>query len=163
MAPLDQMEMKHFDNGLTGDDSTYVLLDVSDRGIELPGDFDQAMFSSKQNLLIYAESVTLTDNIKLPGKNIGIFCSSFTLASDNIAIDVSGSPGTGDAAVASGPGTPGSQGQDAGSIWIYVQNSNLEVASGLRLLANGGDGGPGGATSAVDVAAGDGGGGGSAG
>ncbi|KAK0633953.1 hypothetical protein B0T14DRAFT_561490 [Immersiella caudata] len=163
MAPLNQMETKHFDNGVTGKDSTYVLLDVSDRGIELPGDFDQAMYTTKQNLLIYAENITLTGDIQLPGKNIGLFCSSLSLANGKATVDVSGVPGVGVAAVPSGPGTPGERGQDAGSIWIYIQNSNLKVASGLRLLANGGDGGKGGDTSAVDVVAGNGGSGGNAG
>ncbi len=146
MSNLDQTETQHFDNTQAGDASTYVFLDVSDRGVYLPDDFGPTIDISNKTLLIYAENVTITDDITWPGKNIGISCSSLTLQRSSVTIDVSGATGEGVAAVASGNGTKGNAGDDAGSIWLYVEQLTPSITTGLRLLANGGTGGDGGNT-----------------
>ena len=146
MSLSDQVETQHFDNAQAGYASAYVLLDVSDRGIYLPSDFGPSSNISNENILIYAENITITDDIQWPGKNVSIACSNLTLQKSSITIDVSGSLGGGVAAVAEGNGTQGNPGEDAGCIWLYVEQLTPSIAKGLHLFANGGNGGEGGAT-----------------
>ncbi|KAK0709898.1 hypothetical protein B0T26DRAFT_653111, partial [Lasiosphaeria miniovina] len=139
-------------------------MDVSDRGVVLPNDFGPSIDISNQTLLIYAETVTIMDSIQWPSKNIGIACSNLILGGSSITIDVSGSDGEHiDVAQPSGNGLPGNPGGDGGSIWLYVEYLTPSLATGLRLLANGGSGGEGGATSDVAGRGGTGGVGGNAG
>jgi hypothetical protein len=163
MSSLDPSTFKfHNAKQETDPDSAYIFLDVSDRGIILPDDLDLANLPQRK-ILIYAETITLTKSLILPGKDIGIFCSNLALVPQNVAIDVSGAKGDGVAPVPSGPGTVGNPGKNAGSIWVYVEQMDEKLAAIVELRADGGMGGEGGATSDVAQRAGKGGTGGNAG
>ncbi|KAJ3573533.1 hypothetical protein NPX13_g4663 [Xylaria arbuscula] len=137
-------------------------VDVSDEGIVLPDAFNGSIRISSKNLLIYAENVIITGDLHLPGKNIGISCSSLTLGMEGVTIDVTGTSGSPTIPVASGSGSEGNTGHNGGSIWLYVEQLTPTLAAALSLKANGGSGGEGGSTtdSAPDVTVGKGGNGG---
>ena len=163
MSTVDQTETQHFNNSTNDSTSTYLLLDVSDTGIVLPDVFGESISISQRNLLIYAENVTINQDILWPSGNIGIACSALTLTKSSVVIDVSGASGEGVAPNPSGPGEPGQPGKVGGSIWLYIEQHDPDLAIQLSLKANGGDGGIGGSTSSASANAGTGGAGGSGG
>ncbi|KAK0651242.1 hypothetical protein B0T16DRAFT_453737 [Cercophora newfieldiana] len=164
MAPSDVNQTRHFDNAKAAPDSAFVLLDVSDSGVTLPDDLgDSSIDISQQNLFVFAEVVTITDDIVWHGHNLIICCSSLNLGRDSILIDVSGRPADGVAASAAGSGSAGNAGGSGGSVSLYVEQMNDGIVGGLRLNATGAKGGDGGNTADAKAFGGVGGSGGSGG
>ncbi|KAJ5359330.1 uncharacterized protein N7496_011743 [Penicillium cataractarum] len=145
-----------------------VLLSLSTSTIVLDSTFN----FTESTCLIYAESIILdistpaqqppnTFQLSLPGKNLGLFCHSFSTAGDKSTIlDVSGSKGQAVAPVAQGNGTTGNDGGRGGSVWFYVENFTDDIQGNFKIAACGGDGSPGGTTTAKDCIGGTGGSGG---
>ena len=114
--------------------------------------------------LIYAETIKVSGKVSLPGKSLGLFCS--TLDTDNAiaTISVAGAQGSNGNAVSTGAPNPGGDGTAGGTIWLYVEDMTEILATSLRLTAAGGPGGSGGQSmSAEDRTGGSGGKGGSGG
>lgn len=107
-------------------------------------------FDTKK-LHIYAETIHLDGDIKLPGKELGLFCNKLVLPGDDgkkrCLIDVTGNHG--DACTPNQPVTGRNHGQDGGSIVIYMEEFDYSLVpgnqntTGLFLQACGGDGGRG--------------------
>lgn len=63
-----------------------VVCDTTDSGQVLKKDFN----FETSTCLIYSEIVTIQDDLILPGKSLGVFCSSLRLGPDVSQINVSG-------------------------------------------------------------------------
>jgi hypothetical protein len=117
--------------------------------------------------LIYSENVIITQSIKMPGKNIGIFCNSITVVTTSkqstVSIDVSGDNGDPVDPVTQGPGKTGNGGSSGGNIWFFVEGLTSQILTSLRFNTSGGDGSVGGSTSDPAAQGGTGGPGGAAG
>ena len=108
---------------------------------------DPSLAFSTGTLLIYAERIRITSNVKLPGKTIGLFCHELMIntATGLASIDVSGDD------AGQNPQIPAVNGNPAGTIVICVENfddanfpsPDPKKKSGLYLRAAGGKGGPG--------------------
>ncbi|KAF3903622.1 hypothetical protein AA313_de0204843 [Arthrobotrys entomopaga] len=136
-------------------DDVLVILNVDDdRPFSLTTDGNKPFAFPNKTLLVYSETIVLeSGTFAYPGKNIGLFCRTLDLKSygtdKSIIVNVSGGEGDTPVPVVKGPGGNGTDGQEAGNIWLYVESGidNLDL-NGLNLRANGGDGGDGGDTSA---------------
>jgi hypothetical protein len=150
-------------------DSDFAVIEKADYCIALcsrdePYTLDQQadLFVSKcTNILVYAETIALSGSIKLPGKNLSLIANNLTVTGD-VTVNVSGANGGLQPSVVVGSGAAGADGQNAGSVFVCVENSNADLGR-LRVRAIGGDGGQGGATSDSNGAGGAGGKGGDAG
>ncbi|EEP81028.1 predicted protein [Uncinocarpus reesii 1704] len=136
---------------------TTVVCSSGEYVLKTPFDFNG------ERVIICAETLEIPGDIKLPGKSIDICCHTLRIGSSTRVIDVSGNPGDPKDPETIGNGLSGSTGGDAGSIRLYVQAMDPEVAQNLKLKANGGRGGLGGNTSAKDKSGGNGGDGGNGG
>ncbi|UPK92089.1 hypothetical protein LCI18_003024 [Fusarium solani-melongenae] len=102
-------------------------------------------------LHIYAETIHLDGDITLPGKELGLFCNRLVLPGDadkkRCLIDVTGKRG--DDCTPNQPVTNSNNGQNGGSIVIYIEEFDDALipgnknTTGLFLQACGGDGGRG--------------------
>jgi hypothetical protein len=130
---------------------------------DMPQVLDSTFSFATTMCLIYAENIAINGNLQIPGKSLGLFCSKLTLGKPTISIDVSGSNGKFTGPETATDGDPGDPGKASGSIWVFVESPTNEVFQGLKLSANGGDGGKGGDTTAPGKTGGQGGAGGNAG
>jgi hypothetical protein len=118
---------------------------------------------STTTCLIYAEKITLKGNIRIPGKTLGLFCTTLALVGD-VTIDVSGCKGIKGTTSTTAAGGDGDAGGDGGKVYLFVQDIlDDEVWKRLHIKAFGGDGGAGGDTSASGKTGGSGGNGGNGG
>ncbi|MCJ1281790.1 hypothetical protein MMC26_001113 [Xylographa opegraphella] len=97
-------------------------------------------------VLIFAENISVSSSINLPGKTLGLFCYDLQLkGTEVLTIDVSGKNGDVGVARTNDTGVSGGDGGAAGKVYVSVQGP-IESLSRLRIKALGGDGGQGGAT-----------------
>ncbi|KJK65722.1 hypothetical protein P875_00022143 [Aspergillus parasiticus SU-1] len=131
---------------------------------ETPYEIGKNFHFTTRTCLIYAEHVRISDSLKFPGKDLGIFCYSLQVTK-SVDIDVSGKSGSAGlpATGADEEGERGADGADAGNIWIFVQDFNEKLTQELRVKAFGGDGGHGGNSTGPGKKGGDGGNGGNGG
>ncbi|KAB8261279.1 hypothetical protein BDV32DRAFT_148546 [Aspergillus pseudonomiae] len=135
-----------------------VILDTNDEAFL----FDSSLAFKTESLLIYAEKIKISGQINLPGKNVGIFCSKLTVDGP-ATINVSGDDGrAGDTSI-NEEGGEGGDGQNAGNVWVFVQDLTVSQLQELKIESYGGTGGMGGDTSASGKIGGNGGKGGDAG
>ncbi|KAK6544734.1 hypothetical protein TWF694_001419 [Orbilia ellipsospora] len=142
-----------------------LILSTAQEPYELSQNSPELVLSSKK-FLIYSEQILLKTSLRFPGKEIGLFCNKLILASDRkgpLSIDVSGEDGAPVSANATGPGVPGKNGGNAGSIWLYVRDDVSPLIGQIALKSSGGNGSRGGATSHGSSIGGNGGNGGTAG
>ncbi|KAF3921061.1 hypothetical protein AA313_de0204060 [Arthrobotrys entomopaga] len=111
---------------------------------------DRALAFISGSLLVYAETVIISESVTFPGKKLGIFCNNLALAKPDTAYSLGvtgykGNSGTPD-------GSNATDGGDGGELVVYVEEAadnifpNIDGAqknTGLFLHANGGDGGKG--------------------
>lgn len=117
----------------------------------------------ESTVLVYAETVTLSKDILAPGKTLGIFCWELKASGPTpCTINVSGRNARDMSASPSGNGKAGETGDNGGNIWLYVENTDIS-SIGLKVKADGGNGGRGGDTLDATATGGNGGNGGDAG
>ncbi|KAJ6261081.1 hypothetical protein Dda_3746 [Drechslerella dactyloides] len=93
---------------------------------------------------IYAEDIVLSTDLKLPGKVLGLFCNTLTVASTidpktkkpvPTTINVSGEDG-----VSNATDDDARNGGDGGNVYLYVENMDDSILQNLRIVSNGGNG-----------------------
>lgn len=129
---------------------TFLSMEAADTTVILQTEgtyaLDAVQGFQTMKLRIYAETVTLSGNLVLPSKDIGIFCNKFSLKSSTANISVSGKSGV-DGSDPAGAG----KGQNSGSISMYIEQFDETLLprkedneqKGLFLKAFGGNGGRG--------------------
>ncbi|KAE8155237.1 hypothetical protein BDV25DRAFT_167697 [Aspergillus avenaceus] len=138
-------------------DDLTIILDTTE-GYEIGSDFG----FDTSTCLVYAETVNLKANVRIPGKSLGLFCSKINIP-ESVTLDVSGENGkVGDQKIDADGGT-GTSGKNAGDVWIFVQDFEKGNFDNLTVKAHGGDGGRGGNTSGLEKTGGKGGDGGNGG
>ncbi|KAJ5081532.1 hypothetical protein NUU61_009796 [Penicillium alfredii] len=138
-------------------ENTTLILDTTEK-FEIGKNFN----FSTTTCLVYAETVEITTDLSLPGKEIGLFCNKIIVPAP-VKLDVSGKDGeVGDQKIDANGGA-GHAGKDAGSVWRFVQDFPKNDLNNLEIHAWGGGGGRGGDTSALEKTGGQGGNGGKGG
>ncbi|PLN82658.1 hypothetical protein BDW42DRAFT_192862 [Aspergillus taichungensis] len=115
------------------------MLDTSAKPYEINANFQ----FKTGTCLLYAENITISSSVKIPGKNLGIFGHSLSVT-ENVEIDVSGKSGSAGSQGVGKNGEDGKDGADAGTVWLFVQDIDDNATKKLTIKAFGGDGGRGG-------------------
>ncbi|KAL7937413.1 hypothetical protein V8C35DRAFT_292443 [Trichoderma chlorosporum] len=109
---------------------------------------DQSVsWPSSKTLTVYAENVSIADNLRLESRKLAIFCNSLKLSQKAISLSVSGA--NGQKVLDNAETGPSATGNGAGSLTIYIENLTEDLIPsqdengenhGLYLYADGGDG-----------------------
>ncbi|RMJ15836.1 hypothetical protein BHE90_000072 [Fusarium euwallaceae] len=148
-APIDWTQPPpndHFSYFTDGQDNTVILKTIDTFTLRRTDRF------STQKLHVYAETIRLDGNIKLPGKELGLFCNKLLLPDDKLSVSISVAGKVGDDCAPNQTPSDNNHGQHGGNIILSVEEFDPQLLPtvdgkqkkiGLYLEAHGGNGGRG--------------------